>query len=891
MIGQTIGQYTILEHIGEGGMGVVYKAQDNKLQRIVALKFLPHHMSQGTVEQTRFLQEAQAAAVLNHPNICVIHDVREEDGPSSAGASAGKKQFIVMEYVEGKTIRETIKSGPVKIDQAIDHAIQIAEALEEAHKKGIVHRDIKADNIMINTKNQIKVMDFGLAKLKGSLKLTRTSSTVGTLAYMAPEQMQGGDVDPRSDIFSFGVLFFEMLSGRLPFRGEHEAAMMYSIINEDPENIQKFVPDAPAELSFLLKTALEKNPVDRYQQMSDVIRELRRLKKQSSRVNRPAYSGEYQKFESGRVQTDQKTKVSNSDVPSNNKRPMVLYAAVGVLLAASLIIGLFLYIPSENKAFSSFQFSRITSTGNIQSAAISPDNRYICYSQYDKGKFSLWVRQLATSSNIQIKQPQDFYIGDPIFSLDGNFVYYRSGDAGSLKISLYNIPVLGGNAMKIISDVQSPISFSPDGSRIAFNRTYMESGNFALVVASVDGSQQKDLVSYKGEKWIGGTPSWSPKGDIIAVGLGLWKDGFHHELISVNAATGEVLPMSTKKWDVIRKTAWLSNGKGLIIEGLDLKTNQAQLYFVSYPSGDSRKITNDLNDYGGSSVTDDMKRICAVQGEREMYLYYVPGGESNRAKKVTKLRDDGLLGLSIGPDNTLYYSSRQGGAYDIWSIGLDGENQKQITNDEFAEQQLTVSPDGGLLTFSSNRKGIPNIWTIGTDGIGLKQLTKDAEDYSPSVDASGKWIVFSSWVRGPNTVMKISVDGGERIDVTKENGNSPVLSDEGQTVVFSSSVNGKGYMCSIPFAGGSPKQLFEISKDMSFGFRFRPKSREISYVITNNGVSNIYTRSIDGGPEKQLTHFTDDLIAAFAWTRDGRSVVVTRGEMRSDVVILTEEQK
>ncbi|MFZ4622221.1 MAG: serine/threonine-protein kinase, partial [Bacteroidota bacterium] len=175
MIGQTIGQYTILEHIGEGGMGVVYKAQDNKLQRIVALKFLPHHMAQGTVEQTRFLQEAQAAAVLNHPNICVIHDVREEDG----------KQFIVMEFVEGKTIRETIKSGSVKLDQAIDFALQIAEALEEAHKKGIVHRDIKADNIMINTKNQIKVMDFGLAKLKGSLKLTRTSSTVGTLAYMA----------------------------------------------------------------------------------------------------------------------------------------------------------------------------------------------------------------------------------------------------------------------------------------------------------------------------------------------------------------------------------------------------------------------------------------------------------------------------------------------------------------------------------------------------------------------------------------------------------------------------------------------------------------------------------------------------------------------------------
>lgn len=881
MIGQTIGQYTILEHIGEGGMGVVYKAQDNKLQRIVALKFLPHHMAQGTVEQTRFLQEAQAAAVLNHPNICVIHDVREEDG----------KQFIVMEFVEGKTIRETIKTGPVKMDQAIDHAIQIAEALEEAHKKGIVHRDIKADNIMINSKNQIKVMDFGLAKLKGSLKLTRTSSTVGTLAYMAPEQMQGGDVDPRSDIFSFGVLFFEMLSGRLPFRGEHEAAMMYSIINEDPENIQKFVPDAPAELSFLLKTALEKNPEDRYQQMSDVIRELRRLKKQSSRVNRPAYSGEYQKFESGRVQTDQKSTVSNADIPSRSKRSIVLYAAVGVILVASLIIGLFLFIPSENKAFSSFQFSRITSTGNIQSAAISPDNRYICYSQYEKGKFSLWVRQLATSSNIQIKQPQEFYIGDPIFSHDGNFIFYRMGGQNAAMISLYKIPVLGGNSVKIIADVQGPITFSPDGSQIAFNRLYQETGNFALVVASADGSQQKDLVAYKGDKWISGIPSWSPKGDIIAVGLGLWKDGFHYELISVNAVSGEVLTMTEKKWDAIRKTFWLSDGKGLIVEGFDMKTIQTQLYFVSFPSGTSRKITNDLNDYGGSSVTDDMKKICAVQGEREVYLYYVPNGDSKRAKKITQLRDDGMLGISIGSDNTLYYTSRQGGSYDIWSIGLNGENQKQITTDEFAEQNITVVPKGNMLVFNSSRAGIPNLWTIATDGSGLKQLTKDAEDYRPSVDAAGEWVVFDSWVRGPNTIMKISVQGGERIDVTKENGMNPVLTDDGQTVIYISTMNNKGYVSSISLAGGTPKRLFEIPKDMSYMINVRPKSREISYIVTNNGVSNIFTRPIDGGPEKQFTHFDMNVIASFAWTPDGKSIVVTRGEQRSDVVILTEEQK
>ncbi|MDP1678320.1 MAG: serine/threonine-protein kinase, partial [Bacteroidota bacterium] len=225
MIGQTVSHYKILEKLGEGGMGVVYKAQDTKLNRTVALKFLPERVNKDETSKARFLQEAQAAAGLNHPNICTIFGVEEHDN----------QLYMAMEYVEGGTLAEKIPFK--KIDDAITIAAQIADALQEAHLKGIVHRDIKDDNIMLSSKGQAKVMDFGLAKLKGAMKLTRTSSTVGTLGYMAPEQIQGGEVDHRSDIFSFGVLLFEMLTGRLPFRGEHEAAMLYSIVNEEPQNI------------------------------------------------------------------------------------------------------------------------------------------------------------------------------------------------------------------------------------------------------------------------------------------------------------------------------------------------------------------------------------------------------------------------------------------------------------------------------------------------------------------------------------------------------------------------------------------------------------------------------------------------------------------------------
>ena len=224
MIGQSISHYTILEKLGEGGMGVVYKAEDTKLKRVVALKLLPETATSTEDDKQRFLQEAQAASALNHPNVCGIHSVGEHNG----------KHFIDMEFVDGLTLRKKIaQAGPgagIPLEAAIEYAIQIGDALQEAHAKGIVHRDIKAENVMVNGRNQIKVMDFGLARLKGAMRLTKSSSTVGTLAYMAPEQLQGSGNDSRSDIFSFGVVLYEMLTGRTPFRGEHEAAMVYSIV-------------------------------------------------------------------------------------------------------------------------------------------------------------------------------------------------------------------------------------------------------------------------------------------------------------------------------------------------------------------------------------------------------------------------------------------------------------------------------------------------------------------------------------------------------------------------------------------------------------------------------------------------------------------------------------
>jgi serine/threonine protein kinase len=266
MIYKTISHYKIIKKLGEGGMGVVYKAQDTKLDRDVALKFLSIHLTANENEKRRFLQEAKAAAALNHLNICTIYEVDEFDGQS----------FIAMELVEGQNLKEKIKAGPAEVKEAIDIAVQIAEGLRKAHEKGIIHRDIKSANIMVNNESQVKIMDFGLAKLAGQAGLTKTRSAAGTVAYMSPEQIQGQEVDPRSDIWSYGVVLYEMLTGQLPFKGDYESAIMYSILNEQQKSLDHFRPDILINIEQIINKSLKKNKEYRYQSFLEILKDLRK---------------------------------------------------------------------------------------------------------------------------------------------------------------------------------------------------------------------------------------------------------------------------------------------------------------------------------------------------------------------------------------------------------------------------------------------------------------------------------------------------------------------------------------------------------------------------------------------------------------------------------------
>jgi len=325
MIGEIVSHYKIIEKLGEGGMGVVYKAHDTKLDRVVALKFLPENLTVNSTDKERFIEEAKAAAALNHSNVCVVHDIDNED----------EYHFIVMEYIDGKTLQQVIADeGVLTTNAATEYAIQMGEALQEAHHKGIVHRDIKSDNIMISGSNQAKVMDFGLAKLKGSLKLTKSSSTVGTLAYMAPEQIEGKDIDGRSDIFSMGIVLYEMLTGQLPFKGDYEAAMMYAILNEEPVPIERHLPDISSELRHILIRSLEKDPNNRYQSMEDMLIDLHRLERDTEKISR---------IETGIYK-------SEKSIKKKNRFKKYFVPVIALLIVILVVVGYFSIISqSEDK--------------------------------------------------------------------------------------------------------------------------------------------------------------------------------------------------------------------------------------------------------------------------------------------------------------------------------------------------------------------------------------------------------------------------------------------------------------------------------------------------------------------------------------------------------------
>ena len=885
MIGTTISHYKILEKLGEGGMGVVYKAQDTKLDRLVALKFLPHHLTAEETERARFLQEAKAAATLNHPNICTIYGIEEEAG----------QQFIEMEFVDGVTLRHKIPID--KSESVLGYVIQIGEALEEAHAKGVVHRDIKPENIMVNTKNQIKVMDFGLAKLKNSLKLTRTSSTVGTLAYMAPEQIQGEEVDARSDIFSFGIVLYEMWAGKLPFRGEHEAAIMYSIVNEEPDSVQTYRPETPPELLHILGRALEKDPADRYQTVSDMVIDLRRLKKQSTKVTR---SGSFKTTVSQKADTSEKPTPALTQTRRRTLPMLVGSAAIFVVIL--LVWKLWVsdrYSSSTRYPFQTFQPLRISTDAPANLASISPDGKYVIYSVNESGRQSVWMRQVSAMSSVRILAPDSIQYGGFCFSPDGNYVYYTAISRNESRGALYVVPALGGTSHRILSNIQGVPGISPDGKEISFLRAYEDEGEEALMNADVDGSHERKLVSRRGEEYFLGAfgegPTWSPDGKTIAVASGSTIGKIHMNVLFVNVADGSFRFATAKRWDFLGRTTWVNNGRGVVFLAAQyLSGASGQLWYLDAGDGSSHQITSDLAEYNNGSldITADQSTLLSVQAVFNGDIEVLPGGDWQKSRRITSRNgyQEGLAGIDWSADGRIVFTSLANGNNDIWSMDGEGKSRRQLTSTSFSETNPSVSWDGRFITYSSRGDTTPHAWIMNIDGTDPKQLTFGPDDYLPYFAPGDKWIYLDSYRdKGRRNAWKVPVGGGDLVKVSDEYLETHGVSPDGRflAVRLIARAGNNWVQAIIDAATGKVVKTFTLpltaSQEM---IGWMPDGKSICYVDFRDNVSNIWVLPLETLKPYQLTRFESSLIVNFAWSKHGKDLAIVRGDQTRDIVLL-----
>jgi len=902
--GTRLGRYQIRSLLGTGGMGEVYLAEDTVLRRPAAIKLLTADYTQSEERLHRFEREAYAASSLNHPNIVTIYEI----------ASEGDLHFIATEFVDGQSLRQYQGVNQMELREVLDVAIQVASALTAAHEAGIVHRDIKPENIMRRRDGYLKVLDFGLAKLTDAVATTETDTeaptqvmlrtepgrVMGTVNYMSPEQARGRDVDARTDIFSLGVVLYEMVAGRRPFAGDTKSDVLAAVLMVEPEPLAKRFPEVPAELNRIVTKSLRKDREERYQTAKELLVDLKNLRQElefEAKMGQPimrvpgiaqttATSDGSAKQPGTARQPDAAHTISElfiNEVKVHPRRATVTLSIIALVLAGAAI-GLYrlVKLAQRPETFQDMKLTKVTSAGNVVQgeSAISPDGKYVAYVVEEAGQQSLLVRQVATSSDVQIVPPATTEYNGLTFSPNGDYVYYFVVDNKRVS-TLYRVAAFGGPSRKLIENADGPVSFSPDGSRLVFVRDKR-----LLMIANAEGPSAQTLATAgDGKTWE--HPAWSPDGQTIACGVFQASDSKFH-LAGIAVKDGAERPISSALWLYLGGMAWLPDGSGLLLAARDPESKLTQIWFLSYPEGKERRVTNDLSKYLGLTLTADGKTLLSVQAERVSNIWMVPSGDASLARRLTTEagKDEGLEGLSWTPDGRIVYSARPTGTWDLWIINQDGTNNRQLTFNARANFP-SVTPDGRYIVFASDRSGSANIWRMDLDGGNVKQLTDSADIAGyPNCSPDGQWVVYHIDDRKKMTIWKVPIDGGTPIQLTHEHSERPSFSPDGKSVLCRyGDLSPK--MALIPSEGGPPARLLDLPEVAPNFFQWSLDGRGVVYVISRDRVYNLWSQSLDGGPPKQVTSFSSDRIFKFAWSRDGKLLALARGHEGSDVVLIS----
>lgn len=929
--GQNVDRYTLLKLLGRGGMGEAYLAHDPRLNRQITLKLLLPGLTGDQERLRRFKQEARSASAISHPNVAHIYEISE----------AQERHFIAMEYVAGKTLRQVLKQGTLGIAAALDIAMQTGAALAAAHKAGVIHRDVKPENIMLRDDGYVKVLDFGLAKLieshdtgleadSSSLSSVHTEIglLMGTSHYMSPEQVRGEAVDERTDLWSLGVMLYEMLSGRRPFLGRALNEIISAILEHEPTPLDHL----GAELQGLLTKALQKQPERRYQNAESLLTDLRRILRQLEQgqnlqplgqttvatdlPNRPPLEMTMETIAQPVAQATNgighlTSPVSQSEPETAStlaskfhlatQKRWVLQLGIGVLLLLLSSLFYFIWFPTSRSQLINrniqLQFQRLNLSGNIIDIVISPDGKYVASIILEEGKKTIHIMEVATSSDLRIVPPSGKDYSGLSFSPDGNYLYFLENQTETG--TLYRVSKLGGGLRKILTNVNTAVTFSPDGTHMGFIRYNFSDNTPDLIIAQANGIDERRVTRrtradndvFPGDMH-GVGPAWGPDKNILICPTRNQKQNPQQmNLDVIEVASGQSRRLNSKPWHDISRITWLADGSGLLIAATESPNAPLQLTLVSYPSGEVHSVTNDPNNYSLISGTSDSKFFLTLNVEENSSIWRISQNGQTPPVPLNVSQKRGVLEVISRPDGNILYTVDDGKTINFWTLDTYSESVNQLTFEASKNYRAAFSPDQRYIMFVSSRAGASNIWRMDADGTQQKQLTSGSYEDMPSVTPDGQWIIY----RGGGSISKVSIDGGAPVKLLNFSGRSmlfPALSPDGTMVAFfiNDGHNGQRWHLEV-YNLNTLKQvkafnLPETARPFN-GVRWTRDNKGLTYVSTSSGASNLWLQPLNGGEPKQLTDFKDAELISFDWSANGEQIICVRTIKTSIPVLVT----